>query len=264
MILTKMLFWVVVYPTFGWNQVTRNEAVERVIGMYYEATRTGCRRPDMAFSTRSVGRLLRPVSRSAALLEGRWFQPRAWLGLPDSWGTPGRAADPGQGARERVSTEQHQAQEQALDPALEHAKRRPGHSSPHAQGSKIAEPLRSATLPAGHPAPPPIKAFSSLTTGTRTDMNPQISGLAQGKNCGIGLKEGVGNQTLPSAFLRFWIKKNFEHMQQSTEWYSERSCNPVHSSTHNPSCPLLRCRSWASGYFFCKYFRTHLSKIRAL
>ncbi|XP_036685901.1 LOW QUALITY PROTEIN: 39S ribosomal protein L34, mitochondrial-like [Balaenoptera musculus] len=42
----------------------------------------------MAFSTRSVGRLLRPVSRSAALLEGRWLQPRAWLGLPDSGGLP--------------------------------------------------------------------------------------------------------------------------------------------------------------------------------
>eukprot|EP00069_Balaena_mysticetus_P009347 bmy_20137T0 len=136
----------------------------------------------------SVGRLLRPVRRSVALLEGRWLQPRAWLGLPDSWGTPGRAADPGQGARERVSKKQHQAQEQAwLDPALEHARRRPGHSSPHAQGSKIAEPLRSATLPAG----PPIKAFSSLTTGTQTDMNTQISGWAQGKNCGIGLKEGI-------------------------------------------------------------------------
>ncbi|TEA29161.1 hypothetical protein DBR06_SOUSAS10510138, partial [Sousa chinensis] len=137
-----------------------------------------------------VGHLLGPVSRSAGLLDGRWLQPRAWLGLPDSWGTPGGAEDPGQGARERVSTGQHQAQEQAwLDPALEHAKRRPGHSSPQAQGSKIAEPLRSTTLPAG----PPIKAFSSLTTGTRTDMNPQISGLAQEKNCGIGLKEGVGN-----------------------------------------------------------------------
>ncbi|XP_057565292.1 39S ribosomal protein L34, mitochondrial [Hippopotamus amphibius kiboko] len=43
----------------------------------------------MAFSIRSVGRLLSPVSRSAALLRGRWLQPRAWLGLPDAWGLPG-------------------------------------------------------------------------------------------------------------------------------------------------------------------------------
>ncbi|XP_029071680.1 39S ribosomal protein L34, mitochondrial [Monodon monoceros] len=42
----------------------------------------------MAFSTRSVGLLLGPVSRSAALLGGRWLQPRAWLGLPDAWGLP--------------------------------------------------------------------------------------------------------------------------------------------------------------------------------
>nr|XP_010993386.2 39S ribosomal protein L34, mitochondrial [Camelus dromedarius] len=43
---------------------------------------------DMAFFVRSVGRLLGPVSRSAALLGDRWLQPQAWLGLPDAWGHP--------------------------------------------------------------------------------------------------------------------------------------------------------------------------------
>ncbi|XP_046528453.1 39S ribosomal protein L34, mitochondrial [Equus quagga] len=38
----------------------------------------------MAFLARSLGRLLGP----AALLGGRWLQPRAWLGLPDAWGFP--------------------------------------------------------------------------------------------------------------------------------------------------------------------------------
>ena len=207
MILTKMLFWVVVYPTFGWNQVTRNEAVERVIGMYYEATRTGCRRPDMAFSTRSVGRLLRPVSRSAALLEGRWFQPRAWLGLPDSWGTPGRAADPGQGARERVSTEQHQAQEQALDPALEHAKRRPGHSSPHAQGSKIAEPMRRAKLPAGHPPPPPLKHFPRWRLGLGRTWLLKFRGWPRGRIVGLDWKRGWEIRPCQVPFYAFELRR---------------------------------------------------------
>uniref|UniRef100_G1R170 Large ribosomal subunit protein bL34m n=2 Tax=Nomascus leucogenys TaxID=61853 RepID=G1R170_NOMLE len=40
---------------------------------------------DMAVLT---GSLLGPTSRSAALLGGRWLQPRAWLGFPDAWGLP--------------------------------------------------------------------------------------------------------------------------------------------------------------------------------
>ncbi|XP_050625801.1 39S ribosomal protein L34, mitochondrial isoform X1 [Macaca thibetana thibetana] len=35
-----------------------------------------------------AGSLLGPTSRSAALLGGRWLQPRAWLGFPDAWGLP--------------------------------------------------------------------------------------------------------------------------------------------------------------------------------
>ncbi|XP_011845356.1 PREDICTED: 39S ribosomal protein L34, mitochondrial isoform X1 [Mandrillus leucophaeus] len=40
---------------------------------------------DMALLAAS---LLGPTSRSAALLGGRWLQPRAWLGFPDAWGLP--------------------------------------------------------------------------------------------------------------------------------------------------------------------------------
>ncbi|XP_069349710.1 large ribosomal subunit protein bL34m isoform X1 [Eulemur rufifrons] len=35
-----------------------------------------------------AGSLLGPSGRSAALLGGRWLQPRPWLGLPDAWGLP--------------------------------------------------------------------------------------------------------------------------------------------------------------------------------
>ncbi|XP_008578776.1 PREDICTED: 39S ribosomal protein L34, mitochondrial [Galeopterus variegatus] len=35
-----------------------------------------------------VGCLWSPACRSAALLGGRWLQPRARLGLPDTWGLP--------------------------------------------------------------------------------------------------------------------------------------------------------------------------------
>ncbi|XP_045408948.1 39S ribosomal protein L34, mitochondrial [Lemur catta] len=42
-------------------------------------------RLEMAFLARS---LLGPAGRSAALLGGRWLQPRPWLGLPDAWGLP--------------------------------------------------------------------------------------------------------------------------------------------------------------------------------
>ncbi|XP_037674333.1 39S ribosomal protein L34, mitochondrial [Choloepus didactylus] len=42
----------------------------------------------MVSLARSLGRLWGPGGRSAALLGGRWLQPRAWLGLPDAWGFP--------------------------------------------------------------------------------------------------------------------------------------------------------------------------------
>ncbi|XP_020033842.1 large ribosomal subunit protein bL34m-like [Castor canadensis] len=36
--------------------------------------------------TFKAGSLLGPFGRSAALLGGRWLQPRLWLGLPDACG----------------------------------------------------------------------------------------------------------------------------------------------------------------------------------
>ncbi|KAI5185674.1 39S ribosomal protein L34, mitochondrial [Manis pentadactyla] len=40
----------------------------------------------MALLAGSIGRQSGLVSRSAALLDARWLQPRAWLGFPDAWG----------------------------------------------------------------------------------------------------------------------------------------------------------------------------------
>lgn len=60
-------------------------------------------------------------------------------GAPRRLGTHRHATDPGQGARKRVSAEQHQTQAQArLGSALEHAGWRPGHPSPHVQGPQVA------------------------------------------------------------------------------------------------------------------------------
>ncbi|ELK19149.1 39S ribosomal protein L34, mitochondrial [Pteropus alecto] len=42
----------------------------------------------MALVGRSPSCLLGRVNRSAALLDVRWLQPQAWLGLLDSWGLP--------------------------------------------------------------------------------------------------------------------------------------------------------------------------------
>ncbi|XP_006898330.1 PREDICTED: 39S ribosomal protein L34, mitochondrial [Elephantulus edwardii] len=42
----------------------------------------------MASLALSLARVWGPASRSTALLKARWLQPRAWLGLPDTWGLP--------------------------------------------------------------------------------------------------------------------------------------------------------------------------------
>ncbi|XP_076978151.1 large ribosomal subunit protein bL34m [Tamandua tetradactyla] len=50
---------------------------------------TALSRRDMASLAGTLGRLWGRGGRSAALLGGStWFQPRAWLGLPDAWGFP--------------------------------------------------------------------------------------------------------------------------------------------------------------------------------
>ncbi|VFV31521.1 Hypothetical predicted protein, partial [Lynx pardinus] len=113
-------------------------------------------------------------------------------GTPRRLGTPRRTAEPGKGARERVSAEQHQTQAQTrLDPALEHAGRRPGHPSPHAQRPEVSEPLRIATPTAG----PPLKPLSLLgpllllllwgARTTQTCVHLKLWGWPRGRSLGL-------------------------------------------------------------------------------